>query len=635
MTALLILLLQTAACIGFGAFSLRLAGVSKFLLWSERLAWSFILGMGLLGWLVFFVGILGAFTTGPLVGTLGLGICGLYFLGRPISIDAIHLSLIERLLISLLALVAVLDCFEGIAPPADGDSLAYHFNLPKEFLRDQKITFVARAIDGAVPLLIQMTYVPVMGLGGEKALTLWTMISSWGVAYFLFVLCQRHLGRTWSLALTLIWMTTPAVLYGGGSGQVEVRIAGFVLLTIAALMRAKETGLARYVVIAGLAAGMFVGAKYTGLMFAAACGFYLLLLRQWPKQMVVFGVTSVALGFQWYFWNWLHTGDPLFPVLFDLIGPDTYGFWNAEHHVFFKIRHFAAETHLPNTPLWMVLYPFISTFATSPKFDSERVGLGPLLLMLFPMIAYGVWKMRAKIPASPWLGPAIVLLVFYSVWYLTGSSQRVRHLLPVYPVLLLLCGVVIRKIDDDRRVRVPVLVAGFLTIGLQVAANGASSLNYLRYVIPGESRDAFLSRNVSGYAAVEWINRNLKPTDRVLVADRQLLYLLNTQTYFGHNFAQIEIDLLSTQTDPERFYRELREQKITHILSLPEPRQGHPATAAAAGYGLWRPLLKIKCLKIIGNTDFRFVRSRSLTPPAASDRQHLILELDTATCPII
>ena len=46
----------------------------------------------------------------------------------------------------------------------------------------------------------------------------------------LFVLCRRHLGFNWSLAVTLIFLTTPAVIYGGGSGQVETRIALFVMV---------------------------------------------------------------------------------------------------------------------------------------------------------------------------------------------------------------------------------------------------------------------------------------------------------------------------------------------------------------------------------------------------------------------
>ena len=65
-----------------------------------------------------------------------------------------------------------------------------------------RLEFVPRAIDGAVPLLIQMTYVPALGLGGEHALTLWTQVSGWGLGLLIYKACRRHLDAPWSLAVT-------------------------------------------------------------------------------------------------------------------------------------------------------------------------------------------------------------------------------------------------------------------------------------------------------------------------------------------------------------------------------------------------------------------------------------------------
>ena len=80
-------------------------------------------------------------------------------------------------LLAMLAFVLACDLCEGLAPPADADSLAYHFALPKQFLSAGHLQFVPRAVDGAVPLLPQMTYLVALGLGGERAMTLWTMVS--------------------------------------------------------------------------------------------------------------------------------------------------------------------------------------------------------------------------------------------------------------------------------------------------------------------------------------------------------------------------------------------------------------------------------------------------------------------------
>ncbi|NQU57171.1 MAG: hypothetical protein HQ513_08045 [Rhodospirillales bacterium] len=195
MTALLVLLLQSVACIGYGAAVLRIFKVDGALGWTERASWSFVLGIGVLGWLLFFVGVSGLLSTYPTLIVLVAGVPGILFLGRPDGQSSHALSMIERLLLAVLLLALTLDSLEGVSPPADADSLAYHFATPKLFLEAGRIFFIPRAVDGAAPLLLQMTYTSALGLGGEKALTLWTMVSGWGAALLLYVLARNHMSR--------------------------------------------------------------------------------------------------------------------------------------------------------------------------------------------------------------------------------------------------------------------------------------------------------------------------------------------------------------------------------------------------------------------------------------------------------
>ena len=73
------------------------------------------------------------------------------------------------MLAGVLALVLIFDLFEALAPPADADTMAYHFAIPKNFLRAGGIYFIPRVTDGAIPLLLHMTFIPPMALGGELA----------------------------------------------------------------------------------------------------------------------------------------------------------------------------------------------------------------------------------------------------------------------------------------------------------------------------------------------------------------------------------------------------------------------------------------------------------------------------------
>ncbi|NQU72418.1 MAG: glycosyltransferase family 39 protein, partial [Rhodospirillales bacterium] len=276
-TALLFL-----ACVGVGATTLRAIGVLEGLRRGERLPWSFALGIGLLGWITFFPAAFG------LIAPLHLAILclacasGLYFLFRAgfMPQDMPNLDRTSWILFAAVAIALAFDLLEGVSPPADADSLAYHFALPKQFLAAGRLEFVPRAADGAAPMLLHMTYLIALGLGGETTLTLWAMVSGWMPALLVFALSRRYLDFNWSLSVALIFLTTPAVLYGGGSGQMETRLALFALCAAFAVGDALRSGGIRYVVLAGMFAGFFGGAKFTGLIFIAACGAALLLGRR-------------------------------------------------------------------------------------------------------------------------------------------------------------------------------------------------------------------------------------------------------------------------------------------------------------------------------------------------------------------
>ncbi len=627
-----VVLLEVAACVGFGAVILRLLNIGDALPWGERAVTAFIIGMGTLGWLMFFLGVAGLFMSGALLVLLLLGVAGLVLLGRPVIAAGATFSLIERILLGVLIIALSLDVLEGLSPPADADSMAYHFAFPKLFLQEGGLVFIPRAVDGAIPLLLQMTYIPALGLGGERAMTLWTMVSGWAVAGALYFLCRRYLERSWSLALTLIWLTSPVVLYGGGSGQIEVRSAGFVIIAVGSLIRGRESELLRYAVLAGLAAGLFVGAKYTGLLFAAACATACLTSRRRGMALILFCASVGVIGSQWYFWNWIHTGDPIFPVLYGVLEYHNPEYWDAAHDQAMRTQLFTGERSGPITLLSSLLYPFLATFATSQIFDSERAGLGLFALLVLPFAVAGVWRFRRSIMASPLLQAAMVVFVFYGLWFFSGSSQRVRHLLPIYPVALMLMAVATRRWAASARAEKPLYLAVMLTLGLQMAGHGASSLNYASHIFSGENKDAFLLRNLAGYQSVRLINGHLGPTDKIFISNRQLNYYIDVPYYYANISFQARVNILPEADDPALYYRQLRGLGISHILStvfVPDQLIGDKNRNGSLQ---WRSLVELGCAQEIARVGYRAIMSRSLAAWTESDAQQAILRLGGPQC---
>ena len=626
--------LAFVACIGAGAGALRLLGILDSLRRGERLPWSFALGIGLLGWITFFPAILGLIAPHHLAVVCLVCAGGIYFLFRAgfIPRDAPKLDRNGWILCAAVTVALAFDLLEGVSPPADADSLAYHFALPKQFLAAGRLEFVPRAADGAAPLLLHMTYLAALGMGGESALTLWAMVSGWMPALLVFALSRRYLDFNWSLSVALIFLTTPAVLYGGGSGQVETRLALFALCAAFSAGTALRGGGIRYIVLAALCAGFFAGAKFTGLIFIAACGVAALLGRRRITHGAIFGVAALIAGGQWYFWNWIHTGDPLFPLLYSQLGVTDGNLWNAAQNEYFRASYFGAEAPVSRSPLNLLTYPIWATVSGNITFESSRTGLGPYGLLILPFSLAGVWVMRRRLLNSELAVPALVVALFYGVWFFTGSSQRVRHLLPVYPVLLICLTVAaqrwVTKTDLSRPAAVVILLAALTQLG----GHGVFAKNYARHVISGEPREDFLRRSVLHYEAMAWINRNLTKNDKVLITDRQLVYLARVPIYYSHRAMEALVEIYPKASDPVKFYNQLRRLDISHLLAT-EDKFDDPAGAPSSGYeALVDMLARARCMAPVKTLNIRTSSSRTLPTLHRSWVRMNIFELRPELC---
>ncbi|MDA1091565.1 MAG: glycosyltransferase family 39 protein [Proteobacteria bacterium] len=627
MIALGAVLLEVLGCLGFGAATLRLLRVDESMTVGEHWALAFAAGFGILGWLMFPIGVSGYLSEQAISALLAAGALGALLLRRPNhSAWRLPSDGVGRALWVLLAIIAGFGLAQGLAPPADADTLSYHFAVPQEFLAAGRIDFIPQALEGAIPFGIQMTYAPALALGGEMALTLWTMISGWAAAALFFVLCRRHLDHNWSLALTLIFLTTPTVIYGSGSGQVELRISLFVMLGAWATARAVETGQIRYAVLAGLSGGFYAAAKYTGLLFVAALGGVLLFQRRWFLHGTVFGIAALAAGFQWYAWNAIHTGDPVFPALFQWLGREDLIAWTRAYDLDFKAFLFHSEVPLPQTLMWLLLLPFKATLAAVGLPDAGRVGFGPYGLLVLPFALMGLWQGRGRVRQSPLLVYAGITAFFYVLWFFIGGSQRIRHLLPILPLLLLCLTVAAERLTRSERQRAPLVALMVATLSLQMAGAGLYSLNYLKFLAGGADREKFLARNINNYFAVGWINTNLKKTDKVFISHRNLRYYLDIPTFFETQM-QAAIEVRPEHTNAQKFYRQSRKAGITHFLVTLDKTDG--------GWKYFSPINILDdagCLMPVKQFQGRLIWSRTLPGLNTGTRIFALLALKDKNC---
>ena len=506
MVSYFILVLEILASLGFGAYALHFLRITKQLTPLERITWSFALGFGLLGWILFFVGVLWLITDFVLLDILILGASGtIILLPAKLKFHLHHgnkfsFNILDALIVLLLLTVLGADIIEALSPPADADTLAYHFNIPKNFYISGGIEFIPRALDGAVPLLVHMTYLPAYGLGGELALTMWTMVSGWGAAGLIYSFLRQWSNNKWALVITLVYMTTPAVVFGGGSGHIEVRLILFLLLASWSMTKLIFDKDWRYAVVAGLSLGFLIGSKYTGLVFATAVvatflGFMALKQEtKWFSTSSIFLLCIIVAGSQWYIWNWLHTGDPIFPVLYELLTLSGSDIWNTEHHTYLK----------------------------------------------------------------SYLAPIITIVaIIYLLWFFFGGSQRVRFLLPAYALLMAASSLIALRLCSRYNKKYALGIFIGVVILVQIGGQIVATVNHARYVFTSEPRDKFLTRNLKDYPAVQWINGNLKSTDKVYTYARQLNYLFKIPIYYAHIVHEVLVDIRPTANNPKKFLDQL------------------------------------------------------------------------------
>lgn len=623
--AFLSVLFLLASCLGFGAAILYATRLSPQLPAGEKAAWAWAVGYAFLGAILFPLALLGWVQPVPLALLLAAGLPGL-ILFRTTALPS-PFDWVDRGLSLFLLAVLFLLAMHALAPPADADSLAYHFARPKLILTEGRLTFIPRAVDGAAPLLVQLTYLPALALGGEKAMTLWATVSAVFPLLAVALVARRWLDRRWSLLLALLLLTTPAMLYGIGSGQVETRIVPFVFFAGLCLHQARSSRDLRWILLAGLLAGSFAAAKYFGLFFVAGCGLLCLAQRRWLAGGSLFGLGALVTGCPIYLWNWSITGDPLFPALFQALGLADSPYWTQDQAKYFADEYLGAEKPAPTTLGWFLLYPFKATLDGLPGWESLRTGFGPLWLLLLPFALLALPARALTLPRHPLTWMLLAAFLFYALWFFLGASQRIRHLVPIYPILLVALMVASSKCT---RYRKPVLAACLLTLVLQLGGLLLYAKPALAYQAGDGTREDFVQRYVPNSSPVAWLNQHLGPKDRLLYFERQLTYYIDIPYFYAAGGYQVQLSLRLDERDDQAVrWTQAMKLGITHMLLIPgleEDKTALPQNRMALAFE------SAGCARRVASLPVTYFLSRTLPGLGKSEGVADIFELTPQSC---
>ena len=218
---------------------------------------------------------------------------------------------------------------------------------------------------------------------------------------------------------------------------------------------------------------------------------------------------------------------------------------------------------------WLI-YPFVATFNLVEGLNSGRAGFGIFLALILPMACIGF--IRSPTAGNKIIIPLIIAFIFFTIWFFSGTTQRVRHLLPIYPLILIIC-VSLSWSFFNRINAINLFGLCFaLVICIQTAGQLVFGYNYAKFSFTEETRKSFLERNVQYAAAVHWINDNLPIGSRVAHSERGIAYLFDDTSFMLHPYFQNIVEARPSTENKVTFITQLKAQRITHLM-LPNKKK--------------------------------------------------------------
>jgi len=312
---------------------------------------------------------------------------------------------------------------QGMAPPNDYDSLMYHLSIPLYDVAVGRMEIAWGWGDrNFFPILVENLARFALVFDGTGSAQMIQGLYGVAAALVAAAMARRMAGgRIAALLSAILFLASRVVVWEMATLEVEVAQAAYcggALLSYMLLRRHGGWGLA---VLFGLMLAGAFHTKYTSLLYAGAFAPIMawdLLRRRVGLVNWLLGPLVALAGFLPHIArNIHHTGNPLFPLLENILHPgrpDIMGDLQSQYGVG---RNLLSHLVAP----W--------AFSVDPLRHFDGVILGaPYFLALVPFAFIGQGRVRNCAAVLT------VLLGFYVAWFHL-ISQQVRFLVPVFPVL--------------------------------------------------------------------------------------------------------------------------------------------------------------------------------------------------------
>ncbi len=530
-----------------------------------------LLGLGGLGWLIFFVG----YIPGALKGfsflhiAIALAVIVAIFRKtflRPLNLPIAKPGPLGFAIVAACLLCGVLALFAVLAPSdsLDWDSLAYHFAVPKLWQEAGQTHYIPFIHHSNFPFLVENLSLLWRDACAAKA---GTFVFAGLGALTLFGLARQKYGEKAAWWTLLGFCTIPIVLWEAGTGYIDVTHGLFSGLAVIFALLWAEGSQKRDLWLSAIFLGFSIGSKYTGLQVLAVVLVALFAatvktpeFRRAVKGGALIAAVGLVIGSPWYIRNASVVGNPVFPFFYEKLGGKNWGDFNAaiyrnEQQTFGVGRTEKGRdvTQFGHAVLGLTYQPgrYVNPAQDSgggfPFGALGIVAIGGMMLWLFSGRA---GKFEGGVLAST--------LFSLAMWFFL--SQQSRYGMNFAVPLMLLSGAAVARLRAG-----PVLAGAAVVQAVYSLAMVwmTTTSHKLPVVLGKESKEEYLSAQVPFYSAAQVLNIAAKD-GKVALYDEVFGYFLDVE-YFWANPGHSSLIPYDSMQGGDDFARVMRDQAFSHI----------------------------------------------------------------------
>jgi 4-amino-4-deoxy-L-arabinose transferase-like glycosyltransferase len=575
------LVLTVWLTLAFGAGSNFLRHVFRLvdLGFAEEIVLAVPIGLGLFSLAVLVLGLCGVLNAGVFAG-LGLFLAVLFqerirYLWRSAfgaakrvrsegwgTLVGEPLNFAEALSLGLLLWTAWHGWIQAMAPPIDGDSIAYHLAHPQDYLREGRIFYHPGNLWGCFPGNLEMQYLLALLLKGEALAQSIPWVFSLLLPLSVFLFGKRFFGsRTVGILGAAALSVQPVATAFLGTAMQDGAAALLVFTAAYAFFRFLENGEARWMGVSGCFLGLAAGTKYSALPFAAVLSVLFAAVAAVRSRFGVraFSLFLLSAGFfcgAWFVRNAYWTGNPVWPLMQGVfagrdLNPDQAAVLSQIEIQPGQERTVAGWLKLP----WRMTSEFRFGHYYNPEYLTW-----PLILLLGLALFF-----RKRPPGAVWFFGSLAVL---GSIFLFSTVSFWRYFLPALPGLCLILAWAAEAVPFPRRAA-SLALAALLSVAALRLTQVPALFPALGLRSPGGAfgtpRESYLSARLPHYAVYQWGDGNLPADARVLLVEHSDAYHLRRRWLASDPLYQGLIRYPELQTVDD-LSRRLSELGVTHVF---------------------------------------------------------------------